>query len=74
MADIKLKVTTSKEYSCKLSREDLVQALNPGLAYQIPSDAKITITVPTGGDYSGDCLDLDEVGGLTLTWREVKTS
>lgn len=32
---------------------------------------RITIDVPTGGDYSGTTLDLDDVGGLTVRWTEV---
>lgn len=30
----------------------------------------ITIQVPTGGDYFGDTLGLDEIGGLRVTWTE----
>lgn len=72
MMDVKLKETRTKDYSCTMSADELIQIFNAynSLSHYIPSDAELTITVPSGGDYSGDSLTLDEAGGLTVTWRE----
>lgn len=75
MANIKLKSTTTRNYSCTLSKEELIRILNnapSALSHFLPPDTEMTVTVPSGGDFSGDNLDLDDGGGLTLTWREVK--
>lgn len=72
MADVKLAITTTKEYSCTISKAELLRILNdrPALAHKLPFDTEVHVTVPSGGDYSGDSLDLDDAGGLQLTWRE----
>lgn len=73
MADVKFEVTTTREYSCTISKAELIKFLNGegALSHKmLPPDTEVSITVPSGGDYSGDSLDLDEAGGLQLTWRE----
>lgn len=74
MVDVKLAVTTTREYSCTISKAELLRFLNGGEAAlshkMLPSDTEICITVPSGGDYSGDSLDLDDAGGLQVSWRE----
>lgn len=76
MADIKIVVETTKHYTCKVSRAELLRVMNSsgGLPQHLPADTQVTITVPSGGDYSGDDLDLDEAGGLTLSWVEREVS
>lgn len=76
MADVKLCVTETRFYECTLQKEELLRIFNDAnaLAHRLPADAEVTITVPSGGDYSGDTLQLDEAGGLTISWRETKSS
>jgi hypothetical protein len=67
-------------HTMTLSTTDLVALLNlagsvfpdwpKGGLTLYPDGVRVTVTVPSGGDYSGDSLDLDEVGGLTLCWQE----
>jgi hypothetical protein len=75
MADIKLRTTIQKEYMCKLSKQELIDLLNrhSSLAHVLPFDTVMTIAIPSGGDYSGVALTLDEVGGLYLRWIETET-
>jgi hypothetical protein len=67
-------------HTMTLSTEDLISLLNmagsvfpewPKGGLSLPADdVRVTVTVPSGGDYSGDSLDLDDAGGLTLSWQE----
>lgn len=37
--------------------------------FSIPDDAVITVRVPSGGDYSGEDIDLTEIH---VSWEQVK--
>lgn len=62
---------TRSEHEVLVTSEDLLKWLRRKEG--VEDNAKMTITVPSGGDYGGQTLDLDEVGGITVTWTsEVK--
>lgn len=66
------KVTTTTEHTIKVSKFDIISWLRDrGELPRIkPDNLEVTITVPSGADYSGDDLDLDDVGGITITYEE----
>lgn len=77
MAIVSVHVTTKKEYQATFSARELralIMGQSSRLPYDLPPTTTITIQVPRGGDYSGDVLDIDDVGGLTVRWTEEKTS
>jgi hypothetical protein len=66
---MKRHVRVSKETTLTMRREDVVQAIQRVFP-EVPDGAQITVVVPSGGDYSGDSLDLEECGGLTVYWQD----
>lgn len=65
------KVTTVTEHTVTITKNDLLRWLKrrEGLDPKDQS-VRVTIQVPRGGDYSGDILDLDDIGGVTVYWLE----
>lgn len=51
-------------------REDFDNLMQRG---EIPSHARLYITIPSGGDYSGEELDLFGDVPLEVTWEEEET-
>lgn len=61
------KAVTRVEHKVHVTEADILQWLSKREGAR---NARITIETPTGGDCSGQTLDLDECGGLTVTWTE----
>lgn len=77
MPDVKLKVTTKKEYECVLSKDQILEYLMGRSKWMYPLRANnvtvsITVTCPSGGDCSGETFSIDDVGGLKVTWTEIE--
>lgn len=68
---VKTKETTTvrmlKTHEHEISGECLRHMLSGLLGKPVPSDAKITVHVPGGGDYSHSDLDINE-HPITVTW------
>jgi len=62
------KVITITEHSVRITKHDLLLWLKrkEGAALE----ASATIQVPGGGDWSNTSLDIDEAGGILITWTE----
>jgi len=56
-------ITTKKtiEHECVFNRFKFIKLLREAGFKNVPDDAKITITVPGGGDYSNMTLDIDDM-------------
>jgi len=70
--ELKKETLIRKRTVVKLDEVDVCTALRkliPGM----PANAEITVTIPSGGDYSGDDLRLEDSGGLTVSWEESYT-
>lgn len=61
-------VRTTRSCTLKLDRATLLAML----AQDVPADARITFTVPRGGDYSGDRLNVDADNPITVSWVVVE--
>lgn len=60
---------TKVEHTVVISKADLLAWLKRKEGVDLHgNDITVTIQVPSGGDYCGDTLDLDECGGVTVTW------
>lgn len=61
--------TTRKHHSLELTDKQIREAL------KLPKEARISFRVPTGGDYSGDELDISDYP-LRVHWEtfDTKTS
>lgn len=73
ITDKDIKITNSQVWrELRVSKQDFLHLLEDSkvLSRRIPYNAEVTVTVPSGGDFSGDSLDLDEAGGLTISWVE----
>lgn len=63
--------TTKTEHRVTVYKDDLLAWLKRKEGLTAPFDkATATITVPSGGDYSGQTLDVNEVGGIVVCWSE----
>jgi hypothetical protein len=63
---------TKVEHRIILKEKDILAWLRK--RGEVPIDAKdlhMSITVPSGGDYSGDVLSVDEVEGVVVTFSTV---
>ena len=63
---------TKVRHTFKLTSADIVGLLrgtNP-LPLRPDSEAKVTIIVPSGGDWSGMTVNVDDCGGVVVTWME----
>lgn len=66
---VKTTTFTSTTTTQEISAKDLRSALN------VPDNARLFVTVPSGGDYSSMELDIDELDeGLQVSWTETKQS
>jgi hypothetical protein len=67
MHNIKTKVstTTTTDYSLELSGDDIRRLLG------IPPDARVSVHIPGGGDWSNQALDLNDRDTLDINWQEV---
>jgi len=77
MADVKLTTTTRKEYTCTLSKQELIAFLT-GRCNRLPYDLKpehtrIFVRVPGGGDWSSTDLEIDDADGVVVSWYELET-
>ena len=63
---LKKHIRITKEYTVHLSPDEVTAALRRAYP-DIPDTAEFTLCVPSGGDYSGDSLQLYEFGSLTAT-------
>lgn len=56
-------VTTQKivKHEATLDRTQLIHLMREAGYTNVPDDAKITMNVPGGGDYSNTTLDIDEM-------------
>jgi hypothetical protein len=61
-----IELSTVRRFRGTISASDLRKA------FRIPAGASITFTVPTGGDYSGQNLDLEDGYALIVEWEELK--
>ena len=71
MTGVKLQITTTKNYSMTFSRVEFIHLLNGEsnrVHARIPADAKVTVEIPGGGDWSNQTLNLDDVSGVTVSW------
>jgi hypothetical protein len=69
MAKRRFKVLATEHrtrYSGTINANDLRKA------FRIPTDADITFTVPSGGDWSGQAVDLDDGHVIHVSWEEVR--
>lgn len=69
---LKRVVTTVTTSSLELDSSDIIALLNSSRAYNIPSNATVMIEVPSGGDYSGEVLDLLDYT-ITVVWTIKET-
>lgn len=65
-------ITTEKEYHWLISKDQLLTIFRLITPIQggIPDNALVQIRVPSGADRSGMELDLNEVGGLRISWTK----
>ena len=69
------KRTVQTDYEVTISREELLRLLaNEDVPdpVHVPSNASVTIAIPTGGDYSGMDLDLADAP-ISIRWTERTT-
>lgn len=71
MLNVRIKTTTKKTARAELDRKTLVKIIRAAGGGRVPKDAEVTITVPSGGDYSGMTLPIDDCN-LVVTWQEVE--
>lgn len=75
MSNVKLTTTTKREYTATFMSQDIIDLLmgrTNRFPYILSSGASVTIRVPSGGDYSGMSLDLNDVGGLMVSWTDTE--
>lgn len=61
-------ITIASKHTGKITLLDLREA------FGLPADAVISVEVPSGGDYSGETLDIGSVyiPHLKVVWQETK--
>jgi hypothetical protein len=57
---------TDTVFSVKLTRPMVEKMLK---AYDLPKDARLYFSVPTGGDYSGEDIEIDDTNPIRVVWR-----
>lgn len=57
-------VTTTTKTTAKITRKDLIEA------FDLPPDARITMHVPGGGDWSNTDLTVGEEGDVFVEWEK----
>lgn len=65
-------VTTVKRHRLILDDESLQSILRTA-GYFVPDNAKITFSVPGGGDWSSCDIDVDKDSPVVVTWEETET-
>ena len=64
---------TKTEHRVVISTADLAKWLSRKEGAPVnPRELSATIQVPSGADYSGMRLSLEEVGGIVVTWSEIR--
>jgi len=53
---------------------DVIRGLLASRGVDVPRDARITVTVPGGGDWSNTDLEVDARCPVVVTWTEVEQS
>ena len=62
---------TKTEHRVVITTQDLVKWLSRKEgAPKDPREVSVTVQVPSGADWSGMKLTLEEVGGIVVTWNE----
>jgi len=67
-----IKKVTTVTSSLKLTGNDILDYVRKGSAVNIPAHAKISVRVPTGGDWSGTDLDLHSDTTVDILWETVE--
>jgi hypothetical protein len=62
------KVITITEHSVRVTKRDLLFWLRRKEGATL--EASAIIQVPGGGDWSNTSLDIDEIGGILVTWTD----
>jgi hypothetical protein len=66
-AKVSVESVVTTRYSLELSGADLKRQL------AIPEDARVTISIPGGGDWSNSNLDLDDGHKIDIRWETTFT-
>ena len=69
---VNIKKTTTTTSSLKLTGNDILDYVRRGSAVNIPASAKISVQVPSGGDWSGTDLDLHSDTTVDILWETVE--
>lgn len=64
------KVVTKVEHTIVIKKLDLLFWLKRKESVPVNDSVSVTITVPGGGDWSNQVLDINEVGGIVVKWTE----
>lgn len=67
--------TVTIDSQIELTGKDIVEILSSkGFLPKLTKDYRVYINVPTGGDYSGMELEIDEMTPLIITYTEANKS
>lgn len=76
MAELKTESTIRTTKTVTLSGVDIIDALNSSAKFnfgKIPRQALVTVTVPGGGDYSDDVIDISSDQPVAIEWSTQDT-
>jgi hypothetical protein len=66
-----LQISTVTRKTFTLTKLDLLSLINKNMEMpRVPADATLTVAVPGGGDWSNSILDVNDVGGVVVSWTE----
>lgn len=73
--DLKTEVATTRTCTVKLTGKEIIFLLRQelkarGVSNGLPDDAEVEFSVPSGSDYSGCILDIDELNPIIVRWME----
>jgi hypothetical protein len=63
-----VETTITRRYRVQVNREALVTLLRH-TGIEVPSNAKISVHVPGGGDWSHTNLEIDNESPVNITWE-----
>lgn len=66
---IAVEVKTSRSHKITLTRKDFFHLFEQ-IGITLPNNTQITFTVPSGGDYSGEVLDICDNHPIKVNWTE----
>jgi len=74
--NIKHDVKTVSDHEITLSGEDIIELINLYIHVElkgakVPSDATVKFSVPGGGDYSNQRVDIDKDNNVIVSWSDM---